>query len=563
MFERKQTEIANTVLRLVFIRFLLIFLSIGVIIAYANKFPVPPPFSNAYRLLVGVLLLNIIYLVASRFVRRHRLFIALQIATDGVAETALIYLTGGPRSPLFFLYFASVLSASILISRRGGILFASAATVLLSGVTISYFVPARLHFFLPLVPQEWIEAAGMNINKLLAYLVAQSIGLHLVALLSGQIAERALNLRYLYGSIIESMAEGLLVTDRNARIIFANQEAKRLISPDNQTEVAGKRLEDILPPLKEKRAFEPPEIDTPTVTRFHLPSSADKSGLELEAKISPLRNKRGKNLGKIIILRDLTLRRRLEETEKRSRHLAEIEEMSVGLAHEIRNPLASIRGCTQELGRTSFADADSRRLADIVCRESDRLDRIVSDFLGFARIQPPIFAKCEIARLVEEVVTLLRSRENAKGVDVFTEMPEKLALLCDGGQIKQVLLNLGINSLEALQGSGYIKISAKRKPLREAFDTGQRPTDIISTEGIFLEFEDNGSGIPPEHIQKIFTPFFTTKHNGAGVGLAIVSRIIANHDGYITVRSAPSRGTAFSIYLPLYPRGARAKTEAL
>ena len=563
MFEKRQTEVASAVLRLLFIRLLLTFLSIGVIIAYADKFPVPPPFSHAYHLLIGVLLANLIYLVITRSVRRHRLFIAFQIAIDGVAETALIYLTGGPRSPLSFLYYASILSASILISKRGGLLFASAATVFLSGVTISYFLASKLLFSLPLVPHEWVEAAMLNLNTLFGYLVAQSIALHLVAFLSGQLAEKAVNMRFLYGSIIENMAEGLLVTDRSLRIIFANQEAKRLLSPEGQVEITGKRAEDVLPDLKERKIMELLERDALTVTSLQVPVNSENSELEVEAKISAFRDKRGRSIGKIIILTDLSLRRKLEETEKRTRRLAEIEEMSIGLAHEIRNPLASIRGCTQELGRTKFTDSDTVHLADIVCRESDRLDKIVSDFLNFARMQPPMFARCELARLVDETVTLLRSRTSAAGVEIFTEVPEKLMLFCDGGQVKQILLNLGINSLDALEGKGYIKISAKKRMLSELLGTEQRTTDTISAEGILIEFEDSGRGIPAEFLQKIFTPFFTTKQNGAGVGLAIVNKIVANHGGFVTVKSTPQRGTLFGIWLPLYPREVRKKTEAL
>jgi two-component system sensor histidine kinase PilS (NtrC family) len=563
MFEKRQTELVGTVVRLLFIRFLLTFLSIGVIIAYANRFPVPPPFSHAYHLLICVLLLNIAYLAIARFVRRLRLFIAFQIAIDGVAETALIYLTGGPRSPLSFLYYASILSASMLISKRGGLLFASAATVFLCAVTISYFLAAKLFFALPLVPYEWVQAAIVNLNTLSGYLVAQAIALHLVAFLSGQLAEKALNMRFLYGSVIENMAEGLLVTDRSLRIIFANREAKRLFGPDNPIDITGKRVQDVLPGLRERKVMEVLESDSTAMIGLQMPTSRDNSELELEAKISSFRNKRGRTVGKIIILTDVTIRRQLEETQKRTRHLAEIEEMSVGLAHEIRNPLASIRGCTQELGRADFSDTDTRRLADIVCRESDRLDKIVSDFLGFARMQPPMFARCELARLVDEIVTLLRSRTSAQGVEIFTEVPEKLILFCDGGQIKQILLNLGINSLDALDGVGYIRISAKRKTLSELSDTHERPADMISAEGILVEFEDSGKGIPQEHLKKIFTPFFTTKPNGAGVGLAIVNKIVANHGGLITVKSAPPKGTLFGIWLPLYPRGARKKTEAL
>ncbi|MFH1422481.1 MAG: ATP-binding protein [Planctomycetota bacterium] len=563
MLEKKQAITINSILWLHFFRFLVILISIAITIAYASRFPVPPPFSNAYYLLLLMLFFDLFYTLSFRFIKRYSLFIIFQIAVDGIAETALVYLTGGPRSPLSFLYYASILTSVVFISRRGGMFFASVSSIFLAGVTISYFLASKKMILLPLVPQEWIRAATMNLNTLLGYLVAQAVALHFVAFLSGHLAERAVNIRYLYGSVLENMVEGVLVINNNFRVIYANPEMKKLFDIKKDDLLTDKKVEDVFPQLKDNGVIDLMQESDYILTRFKMISPDMKNKLEIEAKFSTFRDKRGKSVGKIGIFNDITLRQQLEESKKKSDRLVEIEEMSFGLAHEIRNPLASIRGCTQELGRTQFLDTDSKRLAEIVCLESDRLDKIISDFLGFAKMQSPMFSKCNLAKLIHEVATLLKSRENSVGVEIITDVAEDINLLCDTGQMKQVFLNLGINSLEALEGSGLLKITARKGTISEHFNLKKHYPDIVSNEGVLISLEDDGQGIPLEYMDKIFTPFFTTKQKGTGIGLAIVNRIVTSHNGFILVNSKPNEGVVFDIWLPLNQKESNVKMEAM
>jgi two-component system sensor histidine kinase PilS (NtrC family) len=510
----------------------------------------------AYTLLIIVCCANLIYLIFYRWRGGSLLFATIQIGIDIFFVTTLMLLSGASRSSFSFLYYAVLLAAATLISKRSAIFFASLATVLLSGVTVSYYLAYQYDAAIPLVSSDWIEMAKQNLNSMLGYLVAQGLALHIVGFLAGQLAIRAADIRALYGRILDNMTQGILVIGHGNRVLYANREAARLLGITFSAQLAQSNVEDVLPAeIKSKiRQVLDPKKKAPGEIHFEI-SDNNARAKHMDVNTSLLRDSRDRRVGTIILLSDLTLRHRLEESQKRIARLQEIEEMSAGLAHEIRNPLASIRGCTQELGKYAFEDKTNNKLAEIVCRESDRLDKIVNDFLNLAKIKPPVFSRTDLDNLLEEVVILLRSREDARDIQIFNEVSEKMRLYCDPEQLRQVLLNLGINSLEALNGHGFIRFSAKR------VNAGQSPKiskGLLDPdfEGYVIEVKDNGYGIKKEILQKVFTPFFTTKQAGTGMGLAIANKIIADHRGLLEIDSEPGKNTITRVWLPLYPRSA-------
>lgn len=260
----------------------------------------------------------------------------------------------------------------------------------------------------------------------------------------------------------------------------------------------------------------------------------------LEVRVSRIPDPAGRARGRIAILADLTDRRRVEATDRALARLEAIRELASGIAHEIRNPLASIRGCAQELARSSRATETDRRLAGILCRESDRLDRIVEEFLRFSRLRPLRPRAADLSRLAADVALLLRNRDDARGVEVVLEAPAEAACTCDPEQLTQVLLNLGVNGLQAMGGQGRLTLRVGEAARGE----GPEP------EGWAIRVLDQGPGVPPGERERIFAPFYTTRAEGTGLGLSFVSRIVDAHGGRVEVVEAPGGGADFGVWLP-------------
>lgn len=237
-------------------------------------------------------------------------------------------------------------------------------------------------------------------------------------------------------------------------------------------------------------------------------------------------------------LRKKTAELKKKEEELRNKEkMAAIGELSQWIAHEIRNPLASLSGSIQMLREELLLDEKSRRLMEIALNETDRLNTIITDFLNYAKPRPLSLQLCEVNTIITEMITLLRnSRDYNEGIKIVEDLYQsKLELLLDPAQIKEVLWNLYMNAVQAMPDGGSLTVSSRKGADRF----------------VELRFSDTGCGIKEENLKKIFYPFFTTKNNGSGLGLAIVHRIVDEHGGKIKVESEEGKGTTFKVYLPI------------
>jgi two-component system sensor histidine kinase PilS (NtrC family) len=348
--------------------------------------------------------------------------------------------------------------------------------------------------------------------------------------------------------------------------------------------MAGRRFPELLKRREDRRIL---ELLT-SEENLHEEVELDMRGrgvVAVDVKTAVLRDHRGRVRGVIGVFADATLPRRVAEAETRLARLEGVEEMALGIAHEIRNPLASIRGAVQELVPSGDArwNDDDRKLAGIIRRESDRLDKIVGEFLAFARARPPERVLHDVNKLVEEVVLLVKTRDDAKDFDVKAvfETGATTARI-DVGQLKQVLLNIGINALEAMK-KGEPLTPGSRARLETALANERPPTpgsrprpqrarlhftvrpaelaarselpgggrQLASRQGVDITIEDDGPGIPPDMRAKVFLPFFTTKKTGLGLGLAIAQKIVRDHGGDIVCEASLTGGARFRITLPL------------
>lgn len=493
--------------------------------------------------LLGVIIatyaLTIVYALVLRRLRSgFERFAYVQLVIDLLIGAVLISVTGGTESLFLILYALTVLNASILLYRRGAMY-----TMVISTALIVFQVAREaLGWWLPGGPVSDERLLGVFLSG-----VSNISAVFLVALLAGYLSEqlrdtgRRLRVasrdleaaRVLNDRIITSIQSGLVSYTLDGQIIFFNPAAGRITGLDPEaTLYADARA--VFPELPAD-ADDPPRWEA----LFTRPDGARRI---LGYSRSPLLDGAGERQGWILAFQDLTPLREMEAGLRRSERFAAIGKMAAGIAHEIRNPLASMSGSIQMLAQNTDLDALGQRLMGIVLRETDRLNALITDFLQFARPNPPQFEAVDLAALLEELVQVFGYLHHPADDAAPAARPEPEVRLdvrgpieceADPRQLKQVFWNLLNNAVQAMPGGGVVQISARRD--------GDR---------VQVAVRDTGVGIPPESIERIFDPFYSTKDQGTGLGLAQVLRIVEEHGGRIDVHSRPGEGSRFVVHLP-------------
>jgi signal transduction histidine kinase len=258
-----------------------------------------------------------------------------------------------------------------------------------------------------------------------------------------------------------------------------------------------------------------------------------------------------------VVVSDRSVERQLEAARRLAEQRRAVSELAMSIAHEIRNPLGAVRSAVQEIGREPQISAGGLELIDVVMSESDRLDRIVGDFLTFARPRPPQMEAVRLRNLVAEAQELVaRSVPDDRRVAMINDVPQNIRLVADPEQLRQALLNLGLNAAAAITDSGKVSVGARATTLAE-FTAGVSPERRPAVaggkpdqEGLIVEVRDDGSGMDEDTLHKAVEPFFTTRPGGTGLGLSIVERVAAAHGGAVNLTSRPGEGTTVQIWLP-------------
>ncbi len=492
-----------------------------------------------------------------RFGQASRFGAAL-IATDLITISALVHFTGGSESVFAPLFVLVVVCAAVLFGRAGGYLAAALAATSFGAVLVAERIGVLRIYggvppVLPVEVAHWAVQAGAQV---VVGLLASGLSRELDR--TGEDLERSRSdlrrLRSLHERTVGSLLSGLLTTDTTGIITSFNPEAEHITAISEELAV-GRAIEDVLPGARE-RVMRPAEVGRTGRTRAQiLYKNRLGATLHLGLSGSILREADGSAVGHVVIFQDVTQVVEMEGELRRSERQAAIGRLSAAIAHEIRNPLAAISGSIQMLRSASQAagDDDSRRLMEIVLRETERLDGLITDFLQYARPAPPKLGSVSLAPLVQDLVQMFeksRSRENP--IEVRVEVKEGLAVTGDASQLRQLLWNLYLNAAQAMPAGGRLLIAASPAP---PLPQGGAPAGRNAAEGEgthFLELvvADTGVGIAPEVIDRIFDPFFTTRREGSGLGLATVHRIVESHGGSLRVESTVGAGTTFRIRLP-------------
>jgi two-component system sensor histidine kinase PilS (NtrC family) len=352
---------------------------------------------------------------------------------------------------------------------------------------------------------------------------------------AGQILQRqeaaTLDLAALNDDIIRCLSSGLLTVDRQGRVLTINEAAGEILGLEPSA-ATGRPIRDLVPELQPMLAK---LEDASTVRRGEILARRAQGERALGVSISPLTNHLGEPLGRIVNFQDLTELRRMEEQVKRGERLAAIGGLAAGIAHEIRNPLASISGSIELLRSAPQVEAENRALMEIVLREVDRLNTLVTELIDYAKPRAPLPVSIDANAAIKETVRVFAQDRSGPPVSVrFEELAGKAPTVhADPAQLRQVIWNLLRNAAESMPDGGEVVVTLGSD-------------DDWCTIGV----RDHGVGIPREDQDRIFEPFYTTKARGSGLGLAIIHRIVSAHGGVISLSSAVGEGTTVTVRLP-------------
>ena len=551
------------VLRLLFATFLLV----ATVVVQARAYP---SFSNtslaSLYILTGIIyFLTLCYALLLDRIKKYVLFAYVQFVFDVLFVTALIYVTGGIESIFSFMYILTIINAAIMLYRRGGLLIASASSIGYGSLLdLQYF--GIIHPYYTRASELMTYTIGYYFYTLLMNIAA----FYLVAFLSSYLAEELRRssvklkakqydldqLELLNRNIVQSINTGLITLNNQLEISYINPAVEQ-ISGFGYRDLEGIHIGDIFPKIVPYLSISDRRGDNDDMPQPQKGIDVDfdrRDGTRLHLGFSQsiLKDPGDDEIGLILILQDLTEFRQMQEQVRRMDRLAVAGELAAGIAHEIKNPLASLSGSIQMLRDEVDFGPMQQRLMDITMREAERLNALVNEFLLFSRPEKAVDRSVEVNQVIEDTLEMLKnSPELSRPIRIEKTLSKNLWVLIDSQRLQQVIWNLVLNAVQEMKNSGRLSVATA---IRTKRGSGDAPRDYARDRQEKLaeiSISDTGPGILPENQGKVFDPFFTTKDQGTGLGLTIVHRIVENYDGKIFLDSDGRSGTTFTLHFPL------------
>jgi two-component system sensor histidine kinase PilS (NtrC family) len=491
--------------------------------------------------------LTIIWAVSLRFVERHRWLLDLQLSGDALIVSAFIYITGGITSYFSSLYVLPIVAASTVQFRRGGLMIATLSAILYIGLVVAQYLTASGFLAYPLLVNASVVLPPRSVAQYT--IVLNVFGFFAAALLSGSLADslrsagvqleqastEIADLQAFNQHVIDSLPSGLATTDSHQRILTFNRAAETITGvrfPD----AVGRPISEVLQLPHRLLVALDDDLEVPSRIEIRYRPADGRPDLEIGLSATHLETPRGR-AGLLFTFQDVTNTRKLERDAAIQSRLAAVGEMAAGIAHEIRNPLASMSGSIQILRHELPLSSEQEQLMDIVLRESERLNNTIRSFLAYARPHHFQIARFDVRRALNDAALLLRnSSEICEAHLIEVDVPpQEVWYEADEGQIKQIVWNLATNGLRAMPQGGRLRLTGAADP---------------SNDGIVLTIKDEGIGIPAEELDSLFQPFHGRFAQGSGLGLAIVHRIVSDYNGEIRVSSQAGQGTTVAVLLP-------------
>jgi two-component system sensor histidine kinase PilS (NtrC family) len=516
--------------------------------------PLLPPelVPDASRGFLTILVLAVVVssaglLLAGGFAQPQRVA-GLVCVLDTILITAVVSATGGPRSIYSFLYVLSVSAACLLLPRTAALALAGFASLLYTGIVAARTVFPVTALLEPPPETTALEVLTMFLNS----------GTFLaVGIVAGGLAEQyrtaseelerqrrdVRDLQAFKAVVLQSVGAGLIVLDRASTVTALNRAAEEITGAGTALTIGSPwaaLFGDAVPmdAVEADLAREP--LAAPR--REVVTRRPDGREVPLRLTFSALRSHDGRRLGMVAVCEDLSEIRAMEAHMREADRLAALGRMAANIAHEIRNPLASMGGAIEALTSEALGAEERGRLTAIVAHESERLNDIIGNFLDYARPAPLTRTAVDVAGLLDEILTLLEHRPLSPQLKIVRELPEALRWDVDAQQIRQAVWNVCLNAVEAMPDGGELRVDAR-----------------IDGDTLWITVTDTGAGIAESDLPHVFEPFFSTRAGGSGLGLALVQRVARDHGGWVDLRSLPGVGTSVVLGIPAGGRRGRGR----
>jgi len=513
---------------------------------------------HLYRMAFAFYLMSVVYVFLLRVIDREQVNIYIQSLCDVILVSALVYFTGGSRSIYSAFYPMIIIYSVLFLGRRGGLIAASA-----SGILYGLLVDMEYYSWIEPPTAFLVQDVPLTPGEALTRSFVHILSFFLIALLASFVVKQEKKLRMLldekqtafdhldvlHRSIIESVDAGILTMNLAGQIKSFNRAAER-ITGHVLADLMNRPLQDAFPVFAEIVDKEnDPEFFQGKRKEVDLAfQRRDGERLVLGCTLSSLRNTRGERIGSIVIFHDLTAVKKMQEEYENNRRLAFIGEMAAILAHEMRNPLASISGSIQVLKQDLQLNAADEKLMQIILRGKDQIENFMKDFLLLARPSPGEREKVDLRKIAGDVVESVRYVADwHEGIRIRLSGEGSAVIHGNRAEMRQLIWNLLMNSVQAIREAGEVEISV---------------SESSGPDGVTMTIRDTGAGMPREILQKVFEPFYTNRERGTGLGLAIVNRIVENHGGSIRLESNPGQGTTVTVCLPFHSEPSHQSAEA-
>ena len=532
------------------VRLLVATVLLGAAVIVQLRTPGALPIDPFYFLVGLTYAVSLGFIASLQLVDRLPWLTDVHFAIDAVVVSAAVYITGGVESLFAILYMLPIVAASTVQFRRGGLQLAGLSAILFFGVVVAQYLSVNGYLDLPFAELVANDLPPVNVAQ---YTVAlNAFGFFAVAFLSGSLAERArlgeaqleqateeiADLQAFNQYVFDNLVSGLATADAENRLLTFNRSAMLITGRDGALPIGEPAADALQLPPAFAASLSQDLARVRSKRTDYIFRMADGTAIELGLSVAALPLPDGSR-GYLYTFQDVTDIKRFEQNARLQQRLAAVGEMAAGIAHEIRNPLASMSGSMQMLKQELPLTADQAQLMDIVLKESERLNQTIKSFLAYARPQRYSLQKLDLRPIVLETAMLLRNStevEEQHNIDV-NRADDPVMVEADEGQIRQIIWNLATNGLRAMPNGGTLCLSA----VHEETAAGRVAVLLV---------EDEGVGIPPEDVDSIFQPFRGSFGKGSGLGLAIVHRIVTDYGGHIEVRPRATGGTMFRVSFP-------------
>ncbi len=473
-------------------------------------------FFSVYMLLAVSFLLNCLYILSLDKILKSWFWTALLFVWETFYVSVLIYFIGISQSLLVFLYLINIILCGVVFQRKGGIYLA-----LLTSIAFSMLLALDKNI------QGNTLYLSVGVNNLAFFTVAYLAGYlsEQLNFMGGELIERGRDIRFLKNLnnlVINNMDSGLMTVDNDGVILQQNNKALEILSSGD---ISGQSLQMAVPDMSNL-------LKTEAGSVHEVSRKQERGDQILRARVSALNDEAGNKKGSIVVFEDVTHLKKLESRVFQSEKMAAIGQLAAGIAHEIRNPLASISGSIQLLQDDKNKSAEDQKLMGIVIKEIDRLNKLITEFLDYARPNTPANNVVNLSELIKEIIDAIKMDKNYQAITFKTHIDPEALINGQSDKIKQAIWNIVVNGLQAMESSS-----------QKVLDTQV----LVQGSNVVVKIKDTGSGIPAQNLKKIFEPFHTTKPKGTGLGLAIVHSILESHKAQIEVRSQVGDGSEFQI----------------